>query len=698
MNKIEILSPCGGLDSVEAAVRNGADAIYVGAKGFSARACAKNFSLEDLEKTVKYCHRCGVKVYLALNTLIFDDEMDDALKLVRNAAKCGIDALITQDIGLAQAVKKIVPQLKLHASTQMSVHTLAGAQALYEMGFSRVVLAREMTKEEIKHIADNCEIELEVFVHGALCMCVSGQCYMSAALGTRSANRGMCAQPCRLPFTSDPSNTHSLSLKDNSIIEYIKELEQIGVTSAKIEGRMKRPEYVATATKACAQMRDLGFVDDDTRQKLQAVFSRTGFTDGYYTDKRGYDMFGYRMKQDVVSASEKLLKEIRNSYKDEYQRVEVSFNLSVEPGKKMELTVSDGTYSVTVIGETDVEQALNTSATSEKLALQLSKTGDTPYKAQSCECKITGNCFVKAKDINDLRRKALDILSEKREAVCDYEIYDYCFDDLAPSSSKIKKSAKTSRAVVSDLDIPRSFNKMEIVFVPLFDCYRNIDIVKTHQQNGIYVAVEIPRGMFSREEKIIDALLFAKKNGITDALCHNIGAVYICKKLGIKTHLSYAMNIANSLSLKWAKDYGCEDVELSFELDIKRIKRLRSDIQTGLYGYGYLPLMMTRNCPVKSGKNTCGTCKNKLKLQDRKGELFTLKCDKVVTEILNCVPLILPKELNDANNHDFTVFHMSVENSVENKEKTLEKMSEKHNFERFTHGLYVRGVKNFTIV
>lgn len=696
MNKIEILSPAGGIESIYAAVRSGADAVYLGAKDFSARASAHNFEIDELRDAVKYCHRYSVSVYLALNTVIFDDEIDDALELVKEAAKCDIDALITQDIGLAQAVKKVVPTLKLHASTQMSVHSLSGAQALKELGFSRVVLAREMTKSEIKYIADNCDIELEVFVHGALCMCVSGQCYMSAMLGTRSANRGMCAQPCRLPFAVKGS-THALSLKDNSMVDYIRELQEIGVVSAKIEGRMKRPEYVAMATTACVQMRDFGFIDDKTAENLRAVFSRTGFTDGYYTDSRGYHMFGYRKREDVVKASEKLFREIRTTYKDEKGRVKVNFDVKIKLGEKIELTAKDDKNSVIIFSRSLVEKSENSPATNEKIAKSLSKTGDTPFVFGSLSCDIDGECFVSAKEMNNLRRDALELLAQKREMINNHTINNLSFAHLLTDTTAYDSEKKQSYAITRDLNIPQSFNKMDFVFAPLFDCVKKEDEVKELIKNGVNIAVDVPRSMFSREEKVEKALIKAKELGITDVMCHNIGACYLCKKHGLNMHLSCYMNIANSLSLMWAKDYGAKDVELSFELDYRRIDALRKYIKTGVASYGYMPLMMTRNCPVKSSGVNCKTCKKVTKLQDRKGEEFALICDAEVVEILNCVPLLLPKEIYNSKSTDINVFHFSVENSVENKEKIIEKMSEKRNFERFTHGLYLRGVKNFTI-
>ena len=290
MKKIEILAPAGSFDSVIAAVRSGADAVYLGEKAFSARSSAKNFDDEELKKATAYCHIHGVKVYVTINTIVFDDELEKLKKAIISAAEADVDALIIQNMGVARLAHRLVPDLALHASTQMSIHTASGVKALYEMGFKRVVLAREMSKKEIEKC---CEIpvELEVFVHGALCMCVSGQCYLSAMIGARSGNRGSCAQPCRLPFSvNNQKGGHALSLKDNSIVNYLDELQNMGVASAKIEGRMKRPEYVSAAVRACVEQRDFGFISDKTQKMLRGVFSRTGFTDAYYIGKTGSHM------------------------------------------------------------------------------------------------------------------------------------------------------------------------------------------------------------------------------------------------------------------------------------------------------------------------------------------------------------------------------------------------------------------------
>lgn len=685
-NKIEILAPAGSFESLVAAVRSGADAVYLGAKDFSARASAQNFTKEELKEAIEYCRIRGVKAYLTVNTLMFDDEIEKAVNLISDAYTMGIDAVIVQDIGLARILRSHLPELRLHGSTQMSVHTPSGAKALYEMGFSRVVLSRELSFEEIKEIRDACPIELEVFVHGALCMCVSGQCYFSAMLGGRSGNRGMCAQPCRLPFNLKGGSDHALSLKDNSLIEYINDLEKIGVHSAKIEGRMKRPEYVAAATAACKEKRERGIVSDETARRLESVFSRTGFTDGYLKGNRNGDMFGYRRKEDVTATDEKLLSAIRNSYKSELQRVGVEFEFTAKLHKEPTLFVSDGERGFLVHGDAPVEKALNVATTQEKITSLLQKCGNTPYYPKKITCNTDEGVSIPASKINELRRRALENLSELRSAV----------SRKAPLPFKFKVMAKsnipnpTLRAKFRDVEIPQEYKTCELIFVPVFTSTAKLERLITE---GFNVGAEIPRGMFGSEKKITALLLKLKDIGINHVLASNIGAVYLAKELGFTVHGGFGLNICNTSSLLWAEEYGLTDTELSFELSKEQINSLGGEIPRGIISYGYLPLMLTRACPGSTSKEGCKACKDNRFLQDRMNKKFIFTCDGNCTEILNCVPLLIPQKINDFCNLDFHVFRFSVENSVEKVENPMDFSSQNLNSNKFTRGLYYRGVK-----
>lgn len=462
--KIEILAPAGSFDSVIAAVRSGADAVYLGEKAFSARSSAKNFDDEELKKATAYCHIHGVKVYVTINTIVFDDELEKLKKAIISAAEADVDALIVQNMGVARLAHRLVPDLALHASTQMSIHTASGVKALYEMGFKRVVLAREMSKKEIEKC---CEIpvELEVFVHGALCMCVSGQCYLSAMIGARSGNRGSCAQPCRLPFSvNNQKGGHALSLKDNSIVNYLGELQNMGVASAKIEGRMKRPEYVTAAVRACVEQRDFGFISDKTQKMLRGVFSRTGFTDAYYIGKTGSHMFGTRTKSDVVSADEKLFSSIRSSYKDEIGNVEITFDFTAKLGENPVLVASDGVHTVRKIADTVTEKAINRPIDAEKCRKQLEKTGSTAYNPTNVNINIDDDISIPLSIINSLRRDVLDELDTARSVVHNYKInrdYEITFPKFTPSVEK------STRARVPQTKLSDAFKKCELVFVPL---------------------------------------------------------------------------------------------------------------------------------------------------------------------------------------------------------------------------------------
>ena len=686
-NKIEILAPAGSMDSVVAAVRSGADAVYLGEKEFYARSSAHNFDENELKQAVRYCHIHSVKVYVTLNTIVFDDEMQRLKEAILIAARADVDALIVQNMGVARLARQLVPSMHLHASTQMSVHSYLGVKALYEMGFERVVVSREMSRRELEKA---CEIpvELEVFVHGALCMCVSGQCYFSAMLGSRSGNRGACAQPCRLPFSvGKAKDGHALSLKDNSIIPYITQLEEMGVASAKIEGRMKRPEYVAAAVRACREQRDNGFVSDDTAEALKSVFSRTGFTDGYYTGKLGKEMFGTRTKSDVVSADEKLFSSIRQTYKDEIQNILISGKFTARLGENPVLEITDGEHTIIKKAELLCERAIKTPLDSERCKSQLTKTGGTAYKFEKLETCIDNDISLPLSALNSLRREVLAELDEKRSKVHSYTINNVeIFKDIQPFEGK----KRAVRARTAGTKIGNGFKVCELVFVPLFSDIREIERLKNE---GFKIGVEIPRGMFGREKQIETALNNVKAVGINDVLCHNIGALYQAKALGMTIHGGFGLNLVNTYDLLWAQEYGLKSVELSFELTFERINRLGATIDRGIISYGYLPLMLCRNCPNRSGGIDCKTCKNQSKMQDRKGKRFYLKCDGCCTEVLNCVPLFIADEEISKLSTSFNVLRFTVENYVENVENIKDFNGFSMLKDKFTRGLYKRGVE-----
>ena len=685
MEKIEILAPAGGFDSVIAAVRSGADAIYVGAKRFSARASAKNFDDDELKKAVAYCHIHGVKVYVTVNTIVFDAEFEKLAETIKAIAEADADALIVQNHGVARLARQIAPELPLHASTQMSVHTASGVRALCEMGFKRVVLAREMSREEIKKAAE-IPVELEVFVHGALCMSVSGQCYFSAMLGSRSGNRGACAQTCRLPFSiNNQKGGHALSLKDNSLIPYLGELQDMGVASAKIEGRMKRPEYVSAAVRACVEQRDFGFITDKTAEQLRGVFARTGFTDGYYTGKTGRGMFGTRTRDDVTAADDKLLSQLSQSYKDELQNVPLTGSFSVKAGEMAKLSLSDGVHTAEAFSEQAAEQAQRVPLDPEKAKAQLCKTGGTAYKITGLKLDIAPDVSLPLSTLNSLRRAALEQLDGLRAVVHNYKVNDLIIETPAPYRPK----KQTVRARAPKTKLGAGFKDLELVFVPLFSDIRELERL---QNEGYPIGIEIPRGMFGREKQIQKQLERAKSVGVSHALCHNIGALYQAKSLGFTLHGGFGLNLCNTCDLLWAEEYGIQDTELSLEMRFGQINALGGNIGRGIISYGYLPLMLCRNCPAKSVGLDCKSCKNQSKMTDRKGKRFLLKCDGNCTEALNCVPLyIAPEEISKLST-SFHILRFTVENYVENVEITGITNDFSMLKEKFTRGLYRRGV------
>ena len=411
---MELLSPAGSPEAVIAAVQNGADAVYLGLGDFNARRGAHNFSPEEFEKAVRYCRLRNCRVYVTLNTLVNDREMKTAVDAARLASACGADAILVQDLGLASVIHTALPDIPLHASTQMSIHNLAGVEAAAQMGLTRAVLARELSLEEIRFISKNASIETEVFVHGALCFCHSGQCYLSAMIGRRSGNRGMCAQPCRMQYSlGGRMDDYPLSLKDNCLADRLLALEEAGVACVKIEGRMKRPEYTGIVTGIYSKLlKEKRGPSPDEMNILERTFSRQGFTQGYLDGDKA-DMHGIHAEPD--DGIETLYADARKAYSEgELRRVPVHFYTVVTKGERARAIAFDNDGNRSVAFGPVPERAKRQGVTANYIVEQMYKTGGTPFTVVENRAKADDGLYLAAADINELRRKLVSGISEKR--------------------------------------------------------------------------------------------------------------------------------------------------------------------------------------------------------------------------------------------------------------------------------------------
>lgn len=677
LKNIEILAPVGGREQLIAAVRSGADAVYLGTKGFNARRNAENFDMDfGLSEAVAYCHGRGVKVHVTVNTLVMDSELSCAEETIRGIAKAGADAVIIQDLAVADMVRRVCPDIDMHASTQMAIHNVEGAKALEKMGFSRVVLARELTLEEIRKISEASRLEVECFVHGALCMSVSGLCELSAMIGGRSGNRGLCAQPCRLDFQC-MGRGHALSLKDMSLIRDLPKLIEAGVRSIKIEGRMKRPEYVAAAVTACKAALNGENVDMDT---LQAVFSRSGFTDGYLTGKRTLDMFGYRTKEDVT-ASQAVLKSLSGLYRAEKKSVAVDMTLRLKRNKPSVLTVSDGTNIISVSGAVP-EDALTAPMTREAVEKSLGRSGGTPFYLKELSLELEDGVTVPLAELNRIRRAVLDELLFLREKTVEKKVFPYEMPELGEHTPKCPSLRLRFETVNQLFDMP----EIEKIILPISEISAHKDIVKRF---GNKLVGEIPSLAYPMtEEKLRYRLEELKNEGLTAVLAENLGAVNLGRRLGLSVHGGVSLNILNSNSLEIYRQMGVSDATVSIELSAGNIKKLKGNISRGVMAYGYLPLMKFRACPAQ-GKTGCGECRGISSMRDRKGETFTVICRrKQYSELLNCVPLYIgDKGINGA---DFYTLYFTIETKEQCRKVTDMFLKRGAPDFRRTGGLYYR--------
>jgi len=636
---LELLAPAGSMEALRAAVQNGANAVYLGCGQFNARQSAQNFTPQTLTEAITYCHVRGVQVHLTVNTLVSDLEMQEVAALIRHAAASGVDAFIVQDLGVVQLCRQIAPQVPIHGSTQMTVHSLPGVQLCAAWGLSRVVLSRELSREEIRYIAANSPIEIEVFAHGALCMCYSGQCYLSAAIGGRSGNRGRCAQPCRQSYGYGRwQNRYPLSLKDNCLVHYLQDLHSMGVVSLKLEGRMKRPEYVAAVTGVYRAAIDGRAVDRQMMDILTTAFNRQGFTDGYYADRTGADMFGIREDAKTDPA---FLKEMRQTYEGtENPLVPITFQANLTAGRSS-LTVTDPEGRQCTVEGPVPEQARVAELTTEVLASRLEKTGGTPYYCTQVQAHIVPGITLSASAINAMRRDALNMLTALRGR---------------RDAMQLGRPHKTTRfagnrhhpaltvQVTTKEQVTGRLLKMEpaVLYVPLHILEQDVSFCTWLTQRANVCAV-LPRIIHDGELPALrQSLLTVRQLGVREVLVGNLGHLIPARDCRMDVRGDFGLNLYNSAAVNQAREMELVSAMLSFEMTLPQIRDVSKAVPCELLAYGRLPLMVTENCLVRGRTGECTCHLGATKLVDKTGAEFP-----VIRDGSSCRSILLNgKKLN----------------------------------------------------
>ena len=691
---MELLSPAGSMEALKAAVQNGANAVYLGCGTFNARQSAKNFTPQSLEEAVKYCHIRGVAVHLTLNTLVSDREIEEVSQLIRHAASCGVDAFIVQDLGVLQLCRKIAPKVSIHGSTQLTVHSLPGVLLCAAWGMSRVVLSRELSREEIRYITEHSPIEIEVFAHGALCMCYSGQCYLSAAIGGRSGNRGRCAQPCRQSYGySRWENQYPLSLKDNCLVQELMELEAMGVASVKLEGRMKRPEYVAAVTAVYRKALDTGHVTRPMMEDLMLAFNRQGFTDGYYTGKIGPQMFGTRVEKEDNA----WFKKIRQSYDAvENGLVPVTFRAVInEQGSSLTVSDDDG-RECTVEGPIP-ERARSLPLTQEAFASRMEKTGGTPYRCELVTAEIAEGLTLSAAAINALRRDALDQLTALRAR------------REAQILSRVRKIQHfpgfrgrpwLTVQVTSAQQITPTLLRMNpnLLYVPMHILLADRALCSKLQAK-VNVAVVLPRICHDGEIDDLKAGLKELRSwGIRHALVGNLGLLLPVRECGMEIHGDFGLNLYNSVAVNAMQELELSSATLSFEMTLPQIRDVSKAVPCEILAYGRLPLMVTENCLFRNRSGSCSCHQGPIRLTDKTGADFPVIRDGNTCRsvLLNGKKLYWLDRQNDLEMLGIWAFRLyfTTENPIE-VDQVLNACRNRSPFNpgACTRGLYLRGLE-----
>ena len=695
MKNIEILSPAGSFEALTAAIDSGADAVYFGGRAFSARKNAINLSDDEIIEAVKYAHLRGAKLYAAVNTLIFDNELESAFEFIKFCYEAGVDALIIQDLGLAKLVKKHFPDFRMHASTQMTVHNLAGASLAQKMGFSRVVLSRELSLDEIRLIAQGTDIELEVFVHGALCMSYSGQCLMSSFLGGRSGNRGACAQPCRLPYTlldSDGTEIsdrekYLLSLKDLCLIDYISDLKAAGVTSLKIEGRMKSAAYVSGVTGIYNKYRDGGKVSDEDKLLLQNIFSRGGFTDSYLRGTHGRDMLSFEKNHDDIfaSATDDVVTEAKSHANLQRKNlIKAHFVMKKDEPVYFEAEYLDKMFCAR--GSVNAETASNMPVDRFRAEEQLRKLGSTVLEYESLSLDVDDGLYVPIKEINNIRRKVCDEI----EAFIMGERRIYKGDGFVPPPKHSKKADPPSytASILTNEQADMCYELgFERIYIP-YSLYKS-NKKKFDADPDIY-SVKLPPVNHDRHNSDFSDI------ALESCSVTNIGQIAMLPETMTK-YADYRINVYNTFSLMHLSSMGFKCACLSPEMTIGQMQNLCSSMKTEIVVYGKIALMTVKNCLVKSSFDKCGcTVGSMYYLRDRKGICFPVECirGECVNVIYNSAPIYMADRMKELAriNASYLRFDFTDESPSQIAAVLKQYESGKKSNEFFTRGHFYNGV------
>ena len=691
---LELLAPAGSMEAVAAAIQNGADAVYLGYGDFNARRNAKNFSREEFAAAVSYCHVRGAKVYLTLNTLLTDRELPQAAEFAAEASALGADAVLVQDMGVLRMVRQVAPDLPIHASTQMTVHNLDGVKMVADLGMTRAVLSRELSRDQIEYICQNAPIEIEVFAHGALCMCYSGQCFLSSIIGGRSGNRGLCAQPCRLKYGwGDKADSYPLSLKDLSLAGHLRELRKMGVKCVKLEGRMKRPEYVAVVTGIYSRAihEDREPTAEEVEQ-LQAAFSRQGFTQGYYLDQQGSHMFGVR---EETREPKELFAAARNTYQSgEAQRVPVTFYAMLRPGEPAHVGVKDPEGRVVTVEGPVPEEARTRPLTADAVEKQLARTGGTPYRAERMRVLVEDGLSLPLSTLNSLRRDALDGLTKQREQLPRRRTGEY---HPGARYENRKETPALTISVRSAEQVTRELLDLgpAMVYIPLEELAAHPE--KANAPAGTSIGVILPRIAWDREfPQMVENLKKVKDLGVKDALVGNLGMIQVAKELGFTLRGDFGLEVYNAQAVKEYKRLGFSSLTLSFELKFPQIRDISKSLDTELITYGRLPLMIVENCIIKNRTGSCN-CQNTNILTDRKGARFPVaRAPGCRNELLNSQKLFLADKAADYRRiglwgHRLMFTTENPRECVQVAQRYLEQGNWSPN--EYTRGLYYRDVE-----